>query len=69
MDQVRFHPSFDKLEQAAVFAKAIVSFASVVNLFDIILHSDIYKMLKLARQTDKYVNSERVLESLQTSGF
>lgn len=65
-DQVRFHPSFEKLDQSASFAQAEESFASAVNLFDFLRQFDIDDMQKLALQTNKSENNLLVLGRLQT---
>lgn len=65
MGRVRFHSSFESLDKVAGFAKAKVSFVSVVNLFDLLGQSNMDDMQTLARQTDKFRNSVHVFDSLQ----
>lgn len=48
MEEERFHLIFEELDQAAGFAKAEVSFASAVNIFDFLRQFDIDNMQKLA---------------------
>lgn len=66
IDQVRFHPSFEKLDQAAGCATAEITFASAVNLFASLGQFDFVDLQKLAWQTDKSRSSVRALGSFQT---